>query len=108
VVYGDGRATPKSEHKVNSELLPPAHIVEESNRLWRDDEFLLPPDLTRGRENIRVRCEFVPVDLPLFPGHPQQEEAWTEYRYWAYSFVVPGEYTGAVRVNAAGADKDKK
>jgi Protein of unknown function (DUF2961) len=89
VVYGDPRALPKEQQTQHTELMPPAHIVQTSNRRWRDDEFLLPPKLTRGRERIRVRCEFVPVGLPLFPGHPPQDEAWTEFRYWAYCFVMP-------------------
>jgi hypothetical protein len=92
VVYGEPRALPSAKGKSmrEMELAPPAHIVQTSNRRWRDDEFLLPPKLTKGREKIRVRCEFVPVGTPLFPGHPPQEEAWTEFRYWAYCFVMPG------------------
>ena len=53
---------PKRTRKQHVELMPPAHIVQTSNRRWRDDEFLLPPRLTRGRDKIRVRCEFVPVE----------------------------------------------
>ncbi len=65
------------------------HVVQTSNRRWRDDEFLLPRDLTRGREVIRVRVEFKPVDRPLFPGGPRLPRAWSEYRYTAYCFVRP-------------------
>ena len=72
------------------QMHPPAHLPHTSNRRWREDEVLLPPKLTKGRDNIRVRCEFVPVGLPLFPGYPPQEEAWTEFRYWAYCFAMPG------------------
>lgn len=90
VVYGDPRAGMRGNNLPNTELSPPAHIAQTSNRRWREDEFLLPPRLTHGRERIRVRCEFVPVGTPLFPGHPPQDEAWTEFRYWAYCFVVPG------------------
>jgi hypothetical protein len=63
VVFGDPRALPKEKQTRHTELMPPAHIVQTSNRRWRDDEFLLPPRLTRGRDRIRVRCEFVPVGL---------------------------------------------
>ena len=70
VVFGDPRVIPEAKRKQHVELAPPAHVVQTSNRRWRDDEFLLPPRLTRGREKIRVRCEFVPVKEPLFPGHP--------------------------------------
>lgn len=89
-VFGDPHIIPEKERKQHVELMPPVHIVQTSNRRWRDDEFLLPVALTRGREAIRIRCEFVPVNEPLFPGHPPQEEAWTEFRYWAYCFVMPG------------------
>jgi hypothetical protein len=44
------------------------HIVQTSNRRFRDDEFLLPRNLTQNRSAIRVRVKFVPVRLPLFPG----------------------------------------
>jgi hypothetical protein len=89
VVFAEPRTVPEAKRTQHLELMPPVHIVQTSNRRWRDDEFLLPPRLTRGRDKIRVRCQFVPVREPLFPGHPLQEEAWTEYRYWAYCFVVP-------------------
>jgi hypothetical protein len=45
--------------------------------------------LTQGRKAIRIRVEFQPVGLPLFQGHPPADEAWTEFRYRAYSFVLP-------------------
>jgi hypothetical protein len=90
VVFGDPRLVPEAERKQHVELMPPLHVVQTSNRRWRDDEFLLPPRLTRGREKIRVRFEFVPVGEPLFPGAKPAEEAWTEFRYWAYCFVMPG------------------
>jgi hypothetical protein len=90
VVFGDPRSIAEPKRKQHVELAPPAHVVQTSNRRWRDDEFLLPIRLTRGRERIRVRCKFEPVKEPLFPGHPLQEEAWTEFGYWAYCFVMPG------------------
>jgi len=71
------------------ELGAAQHIVQTSNRRFRDDEFLLPLDLTRGRTAIRVRVKFTPVDIPLFPGRPLDELAWSEIRYDAYSFVMP-------------------
>ena len=71
------------------ELGPTEHIVETSNRRFRDDEFLIPRKLTSGRSTIRVRIEFRPVDIPLFPGRPLGEQAWSEMRYTAYSFMMP-------------------
>jgi hypothetical protein len=100
VVFGDPNVIPEKDRKQHEELMPPAHVVQTSNRRWRDDEFLLPPRLTRRREKIRVRCEFVPVGEPLCPGHPVQEEAWTEFRFWAYSFVMPGIEEGGENTNS--------
>jgi len=64
-----------------------AHRIETSNRRFRDDEFLLPLALTRGRRQIRLRLVFAPLHLPLFPGGPVPPEAWSEMRYNAYCFV---------------------
>src|SRR5262249_37791891 len=71
------------------ELGPAQHILQTSNRRFRDDEFLLPRKLTQGLSQIRVRINFTPVKIPLFPGQPLPELAWTELRYDAYCFVMP-------------------
>jgi hypothetical protein len=71
------------------ELGPTAHVVQTSNRRFRDDEFLLARELTAGRSAIRLRIRFTPVKRPLFPGHPLPELAWSEIRYSAYCFVMP-------------------
>ncbi|MGI8963307.1 MAG: DUF2961 domain-containing protein [Thermomicrobiales bacterium] len=71
------------------ELGETQHNVQTSNRRFRDDEFLVPRDLTEGRSAIRVRVEFTPVQRPLFPGHPIPELAWSEIRYDAWCFVLP-------------------
>jgi hypothetical protein len=71
------------------ELGASLHVVETSNRRFRDDEFLLPLGLTKGRAGIRIRVQFTPVTTPLFPGYPLHELAWSEIRYTAYSFVMP-------------------
>jgi hypothetical protein len=71
------------------ELGETLHNVQTSNRQFRDDEFLLPRDLTQGRNAIRVRVKFTPVNRPLFPGHPIPELAWSEMRYDVYSIVMP-------------------
>lgn len=65
------------------------HVVKTSNRRFRDDEFLLGRDLTRGRSAIRVRVRFTPVEIPLYPGYPLLKLAWSEMRYTAYCFVMP-------------------
>jgi hypothetical protein len=71
------------------ELGATLHNVQTSNRRFRDDEFLIGKDLTRGKEQVRVRVKFTPVNLPLFPGHPLPEQAWSEIRYAAYCYVAP-------------------
>ena len=65
------------------------HNVETSNRRFRDDEFLVSRDLTRGRKAIWVRIKFTPVNRPLFPGYPIGDRAWSEIRYTAYCFITP-------------------
>lgn len=75
-----------------SELGEAEHIVETSNRRFRDDEFLVPRDLTKGRNAIWVRIKFTPVNRPLFPGRPLDDQAWSEMRYTAYSLVIPKSY----------------
>jgi hypothetical protein len=71
------------------ELDPPQNIVQTSNRRFRDDEFLLPLALTRGRSAIRVRIRFTPVHRPLLPGGDAPPSAWSEMAYNAYCFVTP-------------------
>jgi hypothetical protein len=71
------------------ELGATEHNEQTSNRRFRDDEFLIPRDLTAGREAIRVRIKFTPVEIPLFPGHLLPELAWSEIRYDAYCYAMP-------------------
>jgi hypothetical protein len=70
------------------ELGATQHHVQTSDRQFRDDEFLVPRQLTRGRTQIRVRIRFTPVEIPLFPGHALPELAWSEIRYTAYCYVL--------------------
>ncbi|MDB6124085.1 MAG: hypothetical protein JWQ71_3078 [Pedosphaera sp.] len=65
------------------------HNAQTSNRRFRDDEFLIPRDLTQGRSAIRIRVKFTPVTIPLYPGQLLPELAWSEIRYDAYCFVMP-------------------
>ena len=71
------------------ELGATRHVVETSNRRFRDDEFLISRDLTRGRRKIGVRVKFTPVSIPLFPGRLLPPLAWSEIRYAAYCYIVP-------------------
>jgi hypothetical protein len=65
------------------------HVVQTSNRRFRDDEFLVPRELTEGRSAVRFRVQFTPLRRPLFPGHPVPELAWSEIRYSSYCFIMP-------------------
>ena len=78
----------------NEELGAAQHIVQTSNRRFRDDEFLVPRALTSGRASIRVKVRFAAVGIPLFPGYPLPEQAWSEIRYDAYCFVMPDWHPG--------------
>ena len=72
-----------------AELGETQHVVQTSNRRFRDDEFLLPRALCEGRSAIRVRLKFTPVERPLLPGKPLAELGWSEMRYTAYCYVMP-------------------
>jgi hypothetical protein len=71
------------------ELGAAQHKVQTSDRRFRDDEFLIGRNLTSGRDAIRVRVVFTPVNRPLASGIPFPEKsAWSELRYSVYCFVV--------------------
>jgi hypothetical protein len=71
------------------ELGETQHNVIVSNRRFRDDEFLIGRELTKGRNAIRVRVKFTPVNISLYPGYPLTETAWSEIKYVAYSYIMP-------------------
>jgi hypothetical protein len=73
----------------SDELGAAQHVVQTSNRRFRDDEFLIPRELTAGRSAVRIRVKFTPVKIPLYPGYPMGELAWSEMRYTVYDFVMP-------------------
>jgi hypothetical protein len=64
-------------------------VVQTSNRRFRDDEFLIARRFTQNRDSIHVRVDFTPTDIPLLPERELDEQAWSEIRYKAYSFVMP-------------------
>jgi hypothetical protein len=63
--------------------------VETSPHRWRDDEFIVPRQLTEGRASVRVRVEFAPANHSLAPGVATAPQAWSEFRYTAYCWVLP-------------------
>lgn len=64
--------------------------VETSNRRFRDDEFLIPERLTKGKQAVKVRIVYIPDNQYLSPefSFPEQS-AWSELKYNVYSYVVP-------------------
>jgi len=50
---------------------------------------LLSKTLTQGKSELKLKVEFVPINRPLRPGDPLAEQAWSEIRYAAYSYVMP-------------------
>lgn len=65
--------------------------IRTSNRRFRDDEFLIPSELTENRSAIRIRIKFVPNNQELLPGTPfPKESVWSELKYQVYSYVIPG------------------
>lgn len=61
-----------------------------SNRRLRDDEFLIPARLTKGKTKIKLRLKFVPNNQELFPGFPfPKQSAWSELDYTVYSYIIP-------------------
>ena len=41
--------------------------------------------LTAGPSGVAPPIEFI----PLFPSQPLPHQAWSEFRYWAYCYVMP-------------------
>lgn len=65
------------------------HIVQSSNRRFKEEEFLVPLELTKRKSAIAVRLRFRPIHRRLFPDYPLRETAWSEIRYKAYCYVMP-------------------
>ncbi|HEY8970030.1 MAG TPA: hypothetical protein VIM64_13080, partial [Puia sp.] len=64
--------------------------VQTSNRQFRDDEFLLPARLTKGRSFIRIRIRCIPNQQQLYPGKAfPKPSCWSELKYDVYSYVIP-------------------
>jgi hypothetical protein len=89
VWYLAGSNTSVFSAPADGELGGTKHVVEMSNRRFRDDEFLIPRALTAGRRAIRIRIVFTSVRIPLYPTYPPRPLAWSELRYSAYSYIVP-------------------
>lgn len=71
------------------ELGATQHVPQVSNRRFRDEEFMIPRDLTRNRSAIKVKFEFKPITRPVFPNYPTRTSAWSEIQYQVYCFHMP-------------------
>jgi hypothetical protein len=72
------------------ELSSRRYDVQTSNRRFRDDEFMIPANLTKGCSKMRIRIRFVPNNQELYPGHPfPNQSCWSELKYQVYSYVLP-------------------
>lgn len=77
---------PRSE----GELGKTQHTIITGNRRWREEEFLIPRNLTEGVKRLEIKIQHVPNTRELFPGQPfPAESAWSESRYWAYCYKMP-------------------
>lgn len=65
--------------------------IQTSDRRFRDDEFLIPATLTRGKDSLKIRIKFIPDNQELLPGisFPVQN-GWSELKYIVYSYIIPG------------------
>ncbi|MCA0229509.1 MAG: DUF2961 domain-containing protein [Bacteroidetes bacterium] len=72
------------------ELDPRFLKAQTSNRQLREDEFLVPAQLTKDKSKLRVKVKFIPNHQELFPGTPfPTQSAWSELDYKVYSYVLP-------------------
>jgi len=77
---------PRSE----GELGKTQHTIITGNRRWREEEFLIPRELTEGLKRLQIKIQHVPNTRELFPSQPfPAESAWSESRYWAYCYKMP-------------------
>jgi hypothetical protein len=56
--------------------------VDGHPRCWRDEDFPLPPSLTREKAFVKVSLRFIPTNNP-------QNSAWTASAYQMYDFILP-------------------
>lgn len=64
--------------------------IKTSNRRLRDDEFLIPANLTMGKNALKIKVKHVPNDQGLFLDIPfPRKSVWSELDYSVYSYVIP-------------------
>ncbi|HMI01295.1 MAG TPA: DUF2961 domain-containing protein [Pedobacter sp.] len=72
------------------ELSPRVYQARTSNRRFRDDEFLIPANLTKNSGMVRIKIKPIASQQSLYPGHPfPKKSLWSELRYQVYSYLLP-------------------
>lgn len=65
-------------------------VVQTSNRRFRDDEFLIPARLTKGKSAIKIRVKHIADDTELYPDYRfPRASAWSELSYDVFSYIIP-------------------
>ncbi len=63
--------------------------VMTSNRRFRDDEFLLPEEVTRGQDKIRLQFRTIENEQEILPGVPfPKPSRWSELKYEVYCYTI--------------------
>ncbi|MCV6605122.1 MAG: hypothetical protein OIF34_07435, partial [Porticoccaceae bacterium] len=79
-------------YTAETELAPTEPEIVNSNRRWREEEFLIAQKFTVGISKLAVKVEWVPNTKKLLPDTPfPVESAWSESRYWVYSYQLPNK-----------------
>jgi hypothetical protein len=84
---------PKGKAFTEDELKMPEPEIIAGNRRWREEEFLIAEEHTKGIEKLEIKIEFIPNKKQLLPGVDfPAESAWSEARYWVYCYSMPKIY----------------
>ncbi|MFS4454955.1 DUF2961 domain-containing protein [Maribacter sp. 2304DJ31-5] len=93
--YTSGSSTayaswPKGKFYSQAELAPPKPEIIDSDRRWREEEFLIARKFTEGISKLAIKIEWVPNTKKLLKDRPFPiESAWSEARYWIYCYKLP-------------------
>ncbi|MGA2408570.1 MAG: hypothetical protein ABSF81_17735 [Bacteroidales bacterium] len=72
------------------ELAPRKLDIRTSNRLFREDEFLIPAELTKNSSAIKVKIKFIPDSQQHLLSTPfPKESACSELKYQVYCYQIP-------------------
>jgi len=84
---------PTGKSYTEAELKPSNPKIITGNRRWREEEFIVNRHLTKGLTKMEIQVKWIPVNKELLPGQPFPiENAWSEARYWVYSYTLEDWY----------------